>query len=204
MSLDSLTDLVSNAVGVLILLLLITAIQAKQPFSEPPLPIEHQSGLVPSFFYVYNDRIQPIDINAAFTNGLLAATDGDTSSEFQINADFMGRSDELLTLAIRPIDMDNWPVYTALQQRESVVGKLVSEIDTATTFAFLFVHDTGSDTEPGTSFQVLEQTRQWLLEQGIAVGWLPVNDNNPAWLCSWSDVSACQYSPGAYGQSPRG
>ena len=39
MSLDSLTDMVSNAVGVLILLLLMTAIQSSKPTYEPPLPI---------------------------------------------------------------------------------------------------------------------------------------------------------------------
>jgi len=67
MSLDSLTDLVSNAVGVLILLLLMTALQSNKPHYEPPLPIEHQSGLLPQFFYIYNDRVQSIDVNAAFT-----------------------------------------------------------------------------------------------------------------------------------------
>ena len=200
MSLDSLTDLVSNAVGVLILLLLVTAIQAQKPFNEPPLPIEHQSGLVPAFFYVHGDHIQSIDINAVFTNGLLAATEGDSAAEFQINADFTGRSDELLTLALRPIDTDNWPTFNELQNVDSPLGSVVSDIDVATTFAFLFVHDTGS----AESFRLLSQARRWFLDQGIAVGWLPVSDNNPAWLCSWSDVAACQYSPGAYGRGTRG
>jgi len=80
MSLDSLTDLVSNAVGVLILLLLMTALQSKNQFSDPPLPIEHQSGLVPQFFYVYGEHIQSIDVNSVFTNGLLAAKESGAES----------------------------------------------------------------------------------------------------------------------------
>ena len=195
MSLDSLTDLVSNAVGVLILLLLMTALQSKNQFSEPPLPIEHQSGLVPQFFYVFDDRLQSIDVNAVFTNGLLAAKESGADNEYQINADFKGRPDELLTLAIMPIDIDHWPTLPDLKDARSPLGKLARGINRETEFAFVFVHDA-----PATdSLRQFQGVKQWFLEQGIAVGWLPVTDDNPAYLCSWSDVSACRYSPSYYG-----
>lgn len=196
MSLDSLTDLVSNAVGVLILLLLMTALQSKNQFSDPPLPIEHQSGLVPQFFYVFDDHIQSIDVNAVFTNGLLAARESGSEATYQINADFTGRPDELLTLALNPIDTENWPTLKQLQDPESPLGTQAGTIVADREFAFVFVHDSAN----GESFKQFQRVKQWFLDQGVAVGWLPVTEDNPAYLCSWSDVSACRYSPSYYGQ----
>jgi len=195
MSLDSLTDLVSNAVGVLILLLLMTALQSKNQFSDPPLPIEHQSGLVPQFFYVYDEHIQHIDVNSVFTNGLLAAKESGADSEYQINADFNGRPDDLLTLAVSPIDTSNWPSLAQLENPKSPLGEVARVIDPQQEFAFIFVHDTPT----GGGFKQFQAAKQWFLDRGVAVGWIPVTEDNPAYLCSWSDVSACQYSPSYYG-----
>lgn len=196
MSLDSLTDLVSNAVGVLILLLLMTALQSSKPHYEPPLPIEHQSGLLPSFYYVHKDRIQTIDINAAFTNGLLAASESGNNTEFRVNADFIGKQDEFLTLTLTPVDTEHWPKFESLADTSTVLGKTAAAIDTDTQFAFVFVKDEGD----GDSFKEFSKIRQWFLDRGVAVGWLPVTENNPAYLCSWGNVSACRYSPSYYGQ----
>ena len=125
MNLDSLTDMVSNAVGVLILLLLMTALQSSNPHSEPPLPIEHQSGLLPKFFYIHSDRLQSIDVNAAFANGLLAAseTSSEQQEEFQISADFMGQRHDLLTLTMKPVDTDKWPGFEDLSEADTRLGK---------------------------------------------------------------------------------
>jgi len=198
MSLDSLTDLVSNAVGVLILLLLMTALQSKKPHYEPPLPIEHQSGLVPQFFYIHRERIQYIDVNSVFSNGLLAASEAGTDAEYRINADFMGRPDEALTLAVTPVDTDHWPYFSELNDKETSLGSVVSEIKPESEFAFVFVEDDGN----GSGFSEFSRVRQWFLDRGIAVGWLPVTLENPAYLCSWSDVPACRYSPSYYGYTP--
>lgn len=194
MNLDSLTDLVSNAVGVLILLLLITALQSQRHHNEVPLPLEHQSGLTPYFFYLHRDRIQAIEINSVFTNGLLAASETGTDVEYQINADFIGRPDDALTLALIPTDTDRWPTLDELSDPGSSLAAAADGIDAKTDFAFLFVHDHGD----GHSFTFYHQIRDWFLDRGIAVGWLPVTERNPAYLCSWSDVPACQYSPSYY------
>jgi len=196
MSLDSLTDLVSNAVGVLILLLLMTAIQTKQTHSDPPLPIEHQSQLLPQFYYIHGDRVQQIDVNAAFTNGLLAKSEGGNAEEFQVNADFTGRQHEYLTLTLTPQDTMHWPGYEELTDAETDLGKSVEAIDNKTQFAFVFVNDDGE----GASFGEFNKIREWFLGRGTAVGWLPVTETFPAYLCSWSDVSLCRYSPSYYGQ----
>ncbi|MBX2825640.1 MAG: hypothetical protein KTR33_12975 [Gammaproteobacteria bacterium] len=198
MSLDSLTDLVSNAVGVLILLLLITALQSNKPFNDTPLPIEHQSGLVPQFFYVHEQHLQAIDVNSVFTNGLLAASEFGTDVEYQISADFTGRPDDELTLAILPIDTDSWPVFNDLNNLDTPLRKFIDNLNTSQEFAFVFVHDHGD----GKSFAQFESVKQWFLDNGIAVGWLPVTTDNPAYLCSWSDVSACRYSPSWYANPP--
>lgn len=195
MNLDSLTDLVSNAVGVLILLLLMTALQSSKPHFDPPLPIQHQSNLLPKFFYIHSDHIQNIDVNAAFTNGLLAASDGDTVTEFQVSADFLGRPHELLTLTLTPVDTERWPQFEQLQDADTVIGKEVASIDNESDFAFLFVQDEGD----GVSFKEFAKIRQWFLDRGTAVGWMPVTENNPAYLCSWTNVTACRYSPSHYG-----
>jgi len=194
MSLDSLTDLVSNAVGVLILLLLMTALQSNKPFNDTPLPIEHQSGLIPQFFYVHGEQLQAIDVNSVFTNGLLAASEFGTEAEYQISADFIGRPDEELTLAILPIDTQSWPTLADLNVADTPLRKFVDKLDSTQEFAFVFVHDHGD----GNSFAQFNSVKQWFLDNGIAVGWLPVTTNNPAYLCSWSDVSACRYSPSYY------
>lgn len=195
MSLDSLTDLVSNAVGVLILLLLMTALQSKKPHYEPPLPIEHQSGLIPQFFYIHDERIQHIDVNAVFANGLLAASEAGSDAEYRINADFLGRPDEVLTLALTPVDTEHWPTLSVLTDPESSLGKVVATMNRDNEFAFVFVEDGGD----GRAFSEFSRIRQWFLDRGMAVGWLPVTPDNPAYLCSWSDVSACRYSPSYYG-----
>ena len=197
MNLDSLTDMVSNAVGVLILLLLMTALQSSNPHFEPPLPIEHQSGLLPKFFYIHNDRIQSIDVNAAFANGLLAASEAGNAQQeqFQISADFMGQRDDLLTLTMTPVDTEQWPAFDELTDADSRLGKTARSLDNKKDFAFFFVDDEGD----GASFQSFEKARQWFLDTGTAVGWIPVTENNPAYLCSWSNVAACRYSPSHYG-----
>ena len=196
MSLDSLTDLVSNAVGVLILLLLMTALQSNKPFNDLPLPIEHQSGLVPNFFYIHGDKMQAIDVNSVFANGLLAASESGTESEFQISADFLGKPDEALTLAIKPIDTENWPGFDALSELDSPLRQFIESLDIGRDFVFIFVHDHGDN----ESFAYFSRIKEWFLDQGVAVGWLPVTTENPAYLCSWSDVSACEYSPSYYGR----
>lgn len=197
MNLDSLTDMVSNAVGVLILLLLMTALQSSNPHSEPPLPIEHQSGLLPKFFYIHRDRVQSIDVNAAFANGLLAASEASSEQqqEFQISADFMGQRHDYLTLTMTPVDTDSWPTFEDMGQEDSLIGKAARSLDKASDFAFVFVEDDGD----GTSFQEFEKIKQWFLDRGTAVGWIPVTENNPAYLCSWSNITACRYSPSHYG-----
>ena len=197
MNLDSLTDMVSNAVGVLILLLLMTALQSSNPHSDPPLPIEHQSGLLPKFFYIHNDRMQSIDVNAAFANGLLAASEAnsDQQEDFQISADFMGRRDDLLTLTMTPVDTDKWPALADLTEAQSRLGKTARSLDKKNDFAFIFVEDEGD----GAGFKEFEKAKLWFLDRGTAVGWIPVTENNPAYLCSWSNVAACRYSPSHYG-----
>lgn len=197
MNLDSLTDMVSNAVGVLILLLLMTALQSSNPHSEPPLPIEHQSGLLPKFFYIHSDRVQSIDVNAAFANGLLAASETDNSQqeEFQISADFMGQRHDFLTLTMTPVDTGNWPTFEDMNDSDTLLGKAAASVDNKKDFAFVFVEDEGD----GASFREFEKVRQWFLDRGAAVGWIPVTDNNPAYLCSWSNIAACRYSPSQYG-----
>jgi|GEM_PF-7131666 len=199
MSLDSLTDMVSNAVGVLILLLLMTALQSSNPHTDPPLPIEHQSGLLPKFFYIDEDRVQSIDVNAAFANGLLAASEAESvnQEEFQISADFMGQHHDFLTLTMTPVDTDNWPTFEDLSNPDTLIGEAAQAVDKQTNFAFVFVKDAGD----GKSFIEFEKVRQWFIDRGTAVGWIPVTDNNPAYLCSWSNISACRYSPSHYGQS---
>lgn len=195
MSLDSLTDMVSNAVGVLILLLLMTAVQSSKPHYEPPLPIEHQSGLQPKFYYVHRDRIQSVDVNAAFANGLLAASEQTENTEFQISADFIGQRHDYLTITFTPVDTNNWPQFEDLQNADSIIGKTVAAIDNEKDFAFIFVRDEGK----GVSFGEFSKVRQWFLDRGTAVGWLPVTENFPAYLCSWNNVAACRYSPSYYG-----
>ena len=197
MILDSLTDMVSNAVGVLILLLLMTALQSSNPHFEPPLPIEHQSGLLPKFFYIHSDRVQSIDVNAAFANGLLAASESatDQQQEFQISADFMGQRHDYLTLTMTPVDTDSWPTFDDLDDTDTLIGKAAAGLDSQTDFAFVFVEDQGD----GASFQEFDKIKQWFLDRGTAVGWIPVTENNPAYLCSWSNISACRYSPSHYG-----
>ena len=197
MNLDSLTDMVSNAVGVLILLLLMTALQSSNPHFDPPLPIEHQSGLLPKFFYIHNDRVQSIDVNAAFANGLLAASEsaGNQQQEFQISADFMGQRHDYLTLTMTPLDTDSWPEFDDLEDSDTLIGKAAAALDSEKDFAFVFVEDNGE----GTSFEEFHKLKQWFLDRGTAVGWIPVTENNPAYLCSWSNIAACRYSPSHYG-----
>jgi len=107
----------------------------------------------------------------------------------------MGQRHDYLTLTMTPVDTDSWPTFEDLEDTETLIGQAAASLDSRTDFAFVFVEDQGD----GTSFQEFDKIKQWFLDRGTAVGWIPVTENNPAYLCSWSNISACRYSPSHYG-----
>ena len=107
----------------------------------------------------------------------------------------MGQRHDYLTLTMTPVDTDSWPTFDDLDDTDTLIGKAAAGLDSQTDFAFVFVEDQGD----GASFQEFDKIKQWFLDRGTAVGWIPVTENNPAYLCSWSNISACRYSPSHYG-----
>jgi len=80
-SLDSLTDIVSNSVGILIIFAVINLIHDNNKTYQLEIPIEHKTELKPSFFMIKNDRILAMDTNTLFSNATLQATRGSATSE---------------------------------------------------------------------------------------------------------------------------
>ena len=65
-NMTSLTDIVSNSIGILVLLALLTLFNAEKKVYKVDIPIEHQTGLAPAFFLCKDDAVLYLDTEKIF------------------------------------------------------------------------------------------------------------------------------------------
>jgi len=202
-SLDSLTDIVSNSVGILIIFAVINLIHDNNKTYQLEIPLEHETDLTPVFFIAKNDRILTLDTDKIFSNAALQATSGAAASKRIFALDFsglFGQIDEDKGILFYARDTNEWPEFIQLEKRDSTLRKSLNKIDPKKQFAYFFVYDNSEDgATAGSGFEAFRKAREYLKAHNVKTGWQPVNSEAPAIICDSAYSSRCVYLPSYLG-----
>ena len=212
-SLDSLTDIISNSVGILIVFAVINLIHDNNKTYQLEIPIEHRTELSPAFFIIKNDNILALDTDTLFANATVQATSGAADNERLFALDFfdvLGKINEDKGISFYARDTSKWPSFKELGKGNSSLTNSLNELDSTKQFAFFFVYDGNDgddDTEgnsssfAGSSFEAFREARKYLKARRIKTGWRPVNNDSPANICKDYFSKRCDYLPSFLGDS---
>ena len=203
-SLDSLTDIVSNSVGILIIFAVINLIHDNNKTYQLEIPIEHRTELRPSFFIIKNDNILALDTDVLFSNATLQATRGAATNERIFALDYfdvLGKIDPIKGVSFYARDTTQWPTFKELGKGNSALTKTLNSLDPKTQFAFFFVYDSNDEDDSGSGFEAFREAREYLKNRRIKTGWQPVNDDAPANICSDFYGKRCNYLPSYLGDT---
>ncbi len=197
MNLDSLTDLVSNSIGMLILFSLITLTQSEQQVYKVEVPVEHMTKLAPKFFICRNNKILPLDLSWLFQRSMAYVSQRADEAWFDLGiGQLQGRIPTHKGLVLNSPDTSSWEEPALIEHPRSEIHKALSAIDPTSHFAFFFVYDDPqNDAYGGSGFEAYRQARSFLQERGVKSGWVPVSESNPPHICFWSDVLECRFRP---------
>jgi len=201
-SLDSLTDIVSNSVGILIIFAVINLIHDNNKTYQLEIPIEHRTELSPAFFIIKNDSILKMDTDILFSNATLQATRGAATNERIFALDYfdvLGKIDDDKGISFYARDTSKWPTFQELGKGNSTLTKALNKLDSKKQFAFFFVYDSNDDDSAGSGFEAFREAREYLKTRRIKTGWRPVNDDAPANICNDYFGKRCDYLPSYLG-----
>ena len=202
-SLDSLTDIVSNSVGILIIFAVINLIHDNNKTYQLEIPLEHETDLSPVFLIAKNDRLLVMDTDKLFSNAALQATSGAAGSKRIFALDFFGlfgQIDEEKGISFFAKDTSEWPEFIELEKRNSPLREKLNTIDPKKQFAYFFVYDNSEDgATAGSGFEAFRKAREYLKNHFVKTGWQPVNNEAPANICDGSFSSRCVYLPSYLG-----
>ena len=122
-SVDSLTDIISNSVGILIIFAVISLINDNNKAYQLEIPIEHQSDLSPVFIIAKSDSLLVLDTDKLFTNAAMQATEGAASSKRIFPLDYgqlFGQIDDdkgIMFHAQDIEDSDEWYHFNTLEKK---------------------------------------------------------------------------------------
>ena len=204
-SLDSLTDIVSNSVGILIIFAVINLIHDNNKTYQLEIPLEHATDLSPVFFLCKDDRIISMDTNTLFSNATLQASSGAAARKRIFNLDYFGlfgKIDEDNGISFFARDTSEWSEFSNIEKRTSKIRKTLDRIDPKKQFAYFFVYDTSEDgAATGSGFEAFRKAREYLKGHFVKSGWQPVNNDTPANICDKSFSPRCSYLPSYLGDS---
>lgn len=204
-SLDSLTDIVSNSVGILIIFAVINLIHDNNKTYQLEIPIEHRTELSPSFFIIKNDSILAMDTDKLFSNATMQATRGAATNERLFALDYfdvLGKINDDKGISFYARDTTTWPTFQELGKGNSKLTETLNKLDPKTQFAFFFVYDSNDDEgSAGSGFEAFREAREFLKARRIKTGWRPVNDEAPANICRDPFGKRCDYIPSYLGDN---
>ena len=210
-SLDSLTDIVSNSVGILIIFAVINLIHDDNKTYQLEIPLEHDTDLSPAFFISKNDRILAMDTDTLFATATLQATSGGAASKRLFNLEYsglLGQIDDEKGISFFARDTTEWPEFIELDKRNSNLRETFDKLNPRKQFAYFFVYDNSEDgSSSGSGFEAFRKAREYLKGHAIKTGWQPVNSDSPANICDRSFSRRCVYLPsylGSGGRTSRG
>ncbi|MCK5726274.1 MAG: hypothetical protein KAH22_05575 [Thiotrichaceae bacterium] len=203
-SLDSLTDIVSNSVGILIIFAVINLIHDDSKTYQLEIPIEHATELKPIFFIAKGDRILPINMTKIFESTTVQITQGMSENKRIFPLDYFGLygqvdSKENSGISFHVHDISQWSKTQALEKNTSALHKSITHIDPKTQFAYFFVYDSDDETA-SNGFEAFRQARKYLKKYHIKTGWQPVSAENPMIICDEAFNESCTYLPAYLGK----
>ena len=202
-SLDSLTDIVSNSVGILIIFAVINLIHDDSKTYQLEIPIEHATELSPVFFISKDDRLLQMDTDKLFANATLQATTGAAANKRLFPLDYsglLGKIDQDKGISFYARDTSEWDAFQDIDKRQSKLRQKLDSIDPKTHFAYFFVYDSSEDGSGiGSGFEAFRKVREYLKTRAIKTGWRPVNSEAPSHICDRSFSSRCTYLPSYLG-----
>lgn len=213
LNLVSLADIVTNAIGMLVLFTLITVLHSRPQGSvslQPP--IEYETSHSPVFFLCKGDAILYLDPTALAGSLLpgLESIEAEREARCQtapppcsqspdpapISIPKLGldvRLDSIGRLRLEQVHTAAWEPAATLDNPKSHVRQMMAQIDPTLQFAYFFVADSPTaHSSAGSGFAVLEHASALLHAQGIATGWSPFDDQHPPLLCFYNN---CRYRP---------
>jgi hypothetical protein len=207
-NIDSLTDIVSNSVGILIILAVVTLIQDNSTAYQLEIPIEHQSELSPVFIIAKDDKLIILDTDKIFSNAAMQATDGAAAGKHNFPLEYgqlFGQIDDSHGLMFHAQDTEgskDWHHFTKLEKNNSILRQQLNKINPEKQFAYFFVYDEVAESNiSGSGFESFRMTREYLKARHIKSGWKPVDSDNPASICDMSFSPLCKYLPSYLGSS---
>ncbi len=202
-SLDSLTDIVSNSVGILIIFAVINLIHDNNKTYQLEIPLEHATQLSPVFFLSKNDRILAMDTDTLFANAAIQATGGGAANKRIFNLEYfglLGKIDDQKGISFYARDTSEWESFQNITKRNSELKKAMDSIDPKKQFAYFFVYDTSEDgSTTGSGFEAFRKAREHLKSRFVKSGWQPVNSDAPANICDITFSQRCSYLPSYLG-----
>ena len=202
-SLDSLTDIVSNSVGILIIFAVINLIHDNNKTYQLEIPLEHATDLSPVFFISKNDRILMLDTDTIFANAALQATSGAAANKRLFSMEYsglLGKIDDEKGISFFARDTTEWPQFIELEKHNSDLRDSLNKLDPKKQFAYFVVYDSTEDgSTSGSGFEAFRKAREFLKRHSIKTGWQPVNSDSPAHICDRSFSRRCVYLPSYLG-----
>ena len=205
---DSLTDIVSNSVGILIILAVVSLIHDNSKAYQLEIPIEHQSELSPVFIIAKDDSLIVLDTDKIFGNAAMQATDGAAGGKRIFPLEYgqlFGQIDNDHGIMFHAQDIEgseDWHHFNTLEKNNSGLRQQFNKIDPQKQFAYFFVYDeVGESNISGSGFESFRKAREYLKSRHIKSGWKPVDSDNPASICDMSFSPLCKYLPSYLGSS---
>lgn len=202
-SLDSLTDIVSNSVGILIIFAVINLIHDNNKTYQLEIPLEHPTNLAPIFFICKDERILQMNTDTLFSNAALQATRGAAGSKQLFPLDYkglFGKIDDDNGISFYVNDTNQWSEFKEIEKKNSAIRKELDKLDPKKHFAYFFVYDSTNEGSTNASgFESFRKARKYLKTNFVKTGWQPVNSETPAHICDLSFSPRCVYLPSYLG-----
>ena len=195
-SLDSLVEIVSNSVGILIILAVFMALLSvvESPLDEPVSPEEtndlltvekkripwsHSSQKSSLLFVLQDNRLLYLDRVAAYRS---FESELDGEPELPLKADLDGYRVELTAQSSQNHCLQFFPEADAGQwwgevsRADGWLTKLLAEKSPSEVYLFFWAD--------GASFELMREIREWTWDQRYEVGWKPITERSGLRFCT--------------------
>lgn len=200
-NLDALTDIVSNGIGMLILLCLVAVVHRGAVATSVDVPIQRVVQKTPHFVLCKDDRLLILDVGALGEDLVDAVAHVSKGAPFHLAQ--LNMEGELLadkTLALQVNDTSSWPTIREALKEGSGLHALLESLDPSTDYVFAFVYDAAP--APGHRGELLgagygswAALDELLGARGFDRGWMPVTDAHRPFLCPFGDNVRCDFRP---------
>ena len=195
-SLDSLVDIVSNSVGILIILAVFMALLSvvESPMDEPVsseetndlltvekkrIPWSHSSQKSSLLFVLQDNRLLYLDRVAAYRS---FESELDGEPELPLKADLDGYRVELTAQSSQNHCLQFFPEENAGQwwgeasRADGWLTTLLAEKSPSEVYLFFWAD--------GASFELMREIREWTWDQRYEVGWKPITERSGLRFCT--------------------